>query len=82
MRIGTILPVFYADSHFTSYCMKINFRGPNRTTVNELISRCILKLEFMYMKHYAPNRWEPRIEVIVKKGPVGVRSGGGGVRGM
>ena len=33
------------------------------------------KLEFMFMKHYAPNRCEPSIEVIVK---MGVRPGGGG----
>ena len=29
------------------------------------------KLEFMFMKHYAPNRCEPSIEVIMKIGRVG-----------
>ena len=33
------------------------------------------KQEFMFMKHYAPNRCEPSIEVIVK---IGVRPGRGG----
>ena len=33
---------------------------------------CIIKLEFMFMKHYAPNRCEPRNEAL--------NSGGGGVR--
>ena len=33
------------------------------------------KLEFMFMKHYAPNRCEPSILVIVK---MGVRPGEGG----
>ena len=28
----------------------------------------IKELEFMFMKHYAPNRCEPSIEVIVKNG--------------
>ena len=32
----------------------------------------------MFMKHYAPNRCEPSIEVIVK---IGVRPGGGGLVG-
>ena len=30
------------------------------------------ELEFMFMKHYAPNRCEPNIEVIMKMGVVGV----------
>ena len=32
----------------------------------------------MFMKHYAPNRCEPSIEVTMK---MGVQWGGGGVRG-
>ena len=35
------------------------------------------KLEFMFMKHYAPNRCEPSIEVIVERGPTGGLGGGG-----
>ena len=34
-----------------------------------------MTLEFMFMKHYAPNRCEPSIEVIMK---IGVQLGGGG----
>ena len=36
---------------------------------------CQGQLEFMFMKHYAPNRCEPSIEVIMK---MGVQWGGGG----
>ena len=32
----------------------------------------------MFMKHYAPNRCEPRIEVIVKMPKIGVESPVGG----
>ena len=45
----------------------------------ECIIRCVKtnhNLEFMFMKHYAPNRCEPRIEV---GGPAG--EGGGGQEG-
>ena len=37
-------------------------------------------LEFIFMKHYAPNRCEPRIKVIVKMG-VRLELGGGGGQG-
>ena len=33
-----------------------------------------MKLEFMFMKHYAPNRCEPSIEALIFRG------GGGGIR--
>ena len=35
----------------------------------------LMKLEFMFMKHYAPNRCEPSIEALNNSG-----GGGGGVR--
>ena len=37
---------------------------------------CQGQLEFMFMKHYAPNRCEPSIEVIMK---MGVQWGEGGI---
>ena len=40
--------------------------------------RKLKKIEFMFMKHYAPNRCEPSIEVIMKMGSNG---GGGQVLG-
>ena len=37
-------------------------------TIGRTQNGATVKLEFMFMKHYAPHRCEPRIEVIVKMG--------------
>ena len=34
--------------------------------LNVVLRKTLRKLEFMFIKHYAPNRCEPKIEVIVK----------------
>ena len=50
-----------------------------------LLTGTINKLELMFMKHYAPNRYAPSIEVIIKMGvqwgECGQGLGGGGQDG-
>ena len=59
---------FYQDSY-----------NPRLVQVSFFFFLKINKLEFMFMKHYAPNRCEPSIEALNFSGGGG-GGGGGGVR--
>ena len=68
---------FFIALRYLIYLYGIN----NKSFYNTMHILCIKKkeLEVIFMKHYAPNRCEPSIEVIMK---IGVQWDGGRGRGL